>query len=254
MKRPRQHEQEEEPGHERWLLSYADFITLLFAFFVVMYALSSINTSKYQALSNSLNHAFDANKSRENSIAPNSGLSVMPGNAGIKPEDDPHSIAKIKKERQLKESKKLHTELIKELDPMIKSGKVNVIQSERGIRIDIKDSLLFAPGEHHMNTSSPAFKTMQQILPLLMSNNQSLEFEGHTDNVPIKNKEFHSNWELSAMRATDILLFYWQGGLANNRMRAIAYGESKPIASNDTAEGRAENRRVSIVVLRENSF
>jgi chemotaxis protein MotB len=254
MKRPREHEQDDGPSHERWLLSYADFITLLFAFFVVMYALSTVSQTKYQQLSSSLNHAFDAEKTRQNSLVANSGLTVLPASAGIKPDEDPFAISKIKKERQKNESKKLISALIQELNPMINQGKINVVQSERGIRIDIKDSLLFAPGEHHLEHNKQSVNVLLQILPLLINGKQPIEIEGHTDNTPIKNKDFHSNWELSARRATNVLEFFNQAGVADDRLSAIAFGASKPIASNEDENGRSENRRVSIVILRESNY
>lgn len=245
MKRKHLHE-EDADNHERWLLSYADFITLLFALFVVMYALSTINQAKYKVFSDSITHAFDNAKS---------GITILPGQQGIKPESsEPLSaIAKIKKEKQIADGRKLLAVVIQTLTPMINEGIIHVVQTNRGIRIDISDNVLFTPGSARLENAN-AVKTLQKIAPLVLNTGQPIEIEGHTDNVPIKNQEFASNWELSAIRATSVLTVFSESGIADERLSAIGYGSSKPIASNDTPAGRSDNRRVSIMILRESNY
>jgi chemotaxis protein MotB len=246
--------EDESGGHERWLLSYADFITLLFAFFVVMYASSSLNKSKYQQVTEALSQAFDKPKSKQDGpriVA----LAKGDGSAMIKPViDDPLAISKAKKEKIRAENRKIDAlinALVKALSPMISTGKIKVMQTNKGVRIDIHDSVLFTPGSARINNQA-AVNTLQSIAPLLNSSGQAIEIEGHTDSLPIKNLSFASNWELSAIRATSVLDVLSQSGIADERLSAIGYGSSKPVDSNDSELGRASNRRVSIMILRVN--
>jgi len=254
--RRRKHEEDNE-NHDRWLVSYADFITLLFAFFVVMYAISSVNQGKYRQLTSSLGSAFgnvNANPSTQNANSPSSQNSDASGNhLNQKPAFiEPIAIAKMKNERLRIEREKMQAmaaDIEGKLEPLIKEGKIEVIQSSKGLRIDIHDSLLFSQGSAQLEAS--AYPTLQQIVPILSSNNQIIQIEGHTDNVPIKNALFASNWELSAIRATSVLAVFSAAGIADNRLSATGFGASRPIADNLSAEGRARNRRVSIMILRE---
>jgi chemotaxis protein MotB len=245
---------EDAGGHERWLLSYADFITLLFAFFVVMYASSSLNKSKYQQVTDALSQAFDKPKNKQD-VNQISGLSNSGGQVISKPfVDDPLAISKAKKEKIKAENKKINiliNALVQALSPMINTGKIKVMQTSKGVRIDIHDSVLFAPGSAHINNQD-AMNTLQLIAPLLNSSGQAIEIEGHTDNIPIKNLTFASNWELSAIRATSVLNVFSQSGIADERLSAIGYGASRPVDSNESDVGRASNRRVSIMILRDN--
>ncbi len=254
--RRRKHEEDNE-NHDRWLVSYADFITLLFAFFVVMYAISSVNQGKYRQLTSSLGSAFGSVNSNpstknetqvSNSNANGNHLKQKPGFI------EPLAIAKLKNEKMRIEREKLNamaTDLKTALQPMINDGKIQVMQTSRGIRIDIHDSLLFSPGSAQLNDIE-ALTTLQDIVPTLLASQQEVQIEGHTDNVPIKNALYPSNWELSAIRATTVLGVFSRGGVTESRLSAIGYGSSRPVAENETAEGRAKNRRVSIMILRDN--
>lgn len=254
--RRRKHEDDNE-NHDRWLVSYADFITLLFAFFVVMYAISSVNQGKYRQLTSSLGSAFgnvNADPSTMNAETTTNQSNNASGNhLNQRPGFiEPIAIAKMKNEKLRIEREKIQAmaEDIKgKLEPMIKDGKIEVIQSNKGLRIDIHDSLLFNPGSAQLE--STAYPTLQQIVPVLHDNNQVIQIEGHTDNVPIKNNLFDSNWDLSAIRATSVLKVFATAGIAENRLSATGFGASRPIMDNASAEGRARNRRVSIMILRE---
>jgi chemotaxis protein MotB len=253
MKRQRIDE-EDASSHDRWLLSYADFITLLFAFFVVMYATSSLNKEKYQQVTEALSQAFDIPKNKRNG---QDGYRMPNRDAQVTPKaivDDPLAIFKAKKEKIRIENTKIDTlinALVHALSPMIVSGKIKVMQTTRGIRIDIHDSVLFDPGSARINNND-AINTLQSIAPILNNSGQAIEIEGHTDSTPIKNVTFSSNWELSAIRATSVLSVFSQSGIADERLSAIGYGASKPMDTNDSDVGRASNRRVSIMILRDN--
>jgi chemotaxis protein MotB len=251
---------EEIEHHDRWLVSYSDFITLLFAFFVVMYSSSSVNQSKYSQLTSSMNSAFNPIKNKQidkkgpedstdNSEFSDKKISKIPSLVDpIVPIRSKNNLALIKTEK----INQMEKDLTRALKPLILAEKIGVSLSHRGIRIDIKDSYLFNPGSTKI-ANTEGLDTLEKIAPILLNSGQSIEIEGHTDNAPIKNKSFPSNWELSAIRATTVLNVFSQKGIGEDRLSASGFGASRPIASNDTAEGKASNRRVSIMILQDKS-
>jgi chemotaxis protein MotB len=241
----------EEPiNHERWLVSYADFITLLFAFFVVMYSLSSLNEGKYRIMSDSVNVAFGKFKTLSNNqedsvtkLTSGAGTGVGPSSSLI--------TKKTPNEEKLKQEREKMTELaqgvLKSLAPLIREGKVRVTQTSLGISIDINASVLFAPAEAKLTTQSN--EALTAIASVLASDTHDIQVEGHTDNLPIKTGNFPSNWELSAVRAGSVVRLFMDNGIAESRLTAIGQGAKMPVDSNDTPEGRARNRRVNITIL-----
>jgi chemotaxis protein MotB len=166
---------------------------------------------------------------------------------------DPLGLTKLKREMALAKREKmnrLEKDLTKALNPLIQEGKISVIQSSKGIRIDIIDSYLFSPGSAAV-TSPAALQTLTEIVPILSKGDQAIDIEGHTDNQPINTKAFNSNWELSAIRATTVLNILSQKGISEDRLSATGFGSSRPISSNETVAGKAKNRRVSILLLRD---
>ena len=240
----RKRRQEEHENHERWLVSYAHFITLLFAFFVVMYAISSVNEGKYKVLSNSLTNAFK-NTTGEPGGQP---IAVMQG-APLIP---PRPIAKLdkvpeqKKVEQRQKMKNIASDIMQALQPLVAQGKVRLLETSRGVTIEINDSILFPPGQSKLQTASVS--AMLAIAQVLATSDFPITIEGHTDNVPISTPQFPSNWGLSAMRATTVLRLFNDGGVGAERLTAIGYGETRPVETNTTVEGRARNRRVSILI------
>jgi chemotaxis protein MotB len=235
--------QEEPDNHERWLVSYADFMTLLFAFFVVMYAISSLNEGKYRVLSNALNGAF--------------GTVMLPGgeipdlkkhqNAVIEtlPIIKPKNTEPLKKERE--KMTNVARDIMSVLEPLVREGKVRVTQTSRGISIEINASLLFGQGEAKLNADS--LEALRAIAEVLKVDTHAIQVEGFTDNIPIKNSAFPSNWELSATRASTVARLFMENGVDENRITAVGQGPKFPVGSNDTLEGRARNRRVTITIL-----
>ncbi|MDP2248785.1 MAG: flagellar motor protein MotD [Nitrosomonadales bacterium] len=246
----------ERENHDRWLVSYADFITLLFAFFVVMYAVSAVNQNKYKQLANSLGSAFGSSKVEKKEqleggqpgsseeLAPESGVriegSFIKPFAAVQSRND-----KWRREREAMTTMAL--DISQALSPMIEQGTVRVLQNNRGIRIDIESSVLFALGSAELEIS--ALQPLLEVARLLAEKPNAIQVEGHTDNVPIRNYLFYSNWELSAVRASSVVRLLVQNGIAEERLSAVGYGSAQPFDTNDTAEGRANNRRVSIMVL-----
>jgi len=236
---------EERENHERWLVSYADFITLLFAFFVVMYALSSINEGKYRILSESLNSAF-------RNVTDRSAGQIMLMTEGAPPVPVPAPVAKAAKAvdegklRQREKMRNMAREIMKVLAPLVRQGKVRVLETSRGVSIEINDSILFAPGQARLEPRSIA--ALQAVAQVLADSNFPITIEGHTDNIPINTPQFPSNWELSAVRATTVLRLFVDSGVSPDRLTAIGYGEQRAVESNDSVEGRARNRRVTILI------
>lgn len=240
MRRRRRRIASDHDNHDRWLISYADFITLLFAFFVVMYAISAVNENKYRILASSLGSAFG--KAATNDVpVPQLPTVTLP----------PEVKQRTLKQQQAIEEQAHMTEvassLLDVMASLVKEGQVRVTQSRRGVSIEINANVLFAPGRAELEPQS--LKVLEAVAEKLKNEPFNLEVTGHTDNVPISNSAFASNWELSAVRATSVVRLLADSGIAPARLSAIGREASQPIASNDTAEGRARNRRVELMIL-----
>jgi len=245
----RKRREEEHENHERWLVSYADFITLLFAFFVVMYAISSVNEGKYKVLSNSLSNAFTNTTAKPGGqpIAVMQGAPPIPPRPIARPDKLPDQRkAEEKKNEQRQKMKNVASEIMDALQPLVAQGKVRLLETSRGVTIEINDSILFPAGQAKLQPASVS--AMLAIAEVLAASDFPITIEGHTDNVPISTPQFPSNWELSAMRATTVLRLFNGGGVGAERLTAIGYGETRPVETNTTVEGRARNRRVSILI------
>jgi chemotaxis protein MotB len=236
----RKKREEEHENHERWLVSYADFITLLFAFFVVMYAISSVNTGKYRVLSDSLGSAFG----RAAPELPQARTQIDMGFGA-------RTLAMQRREAALRREKEQMAEVSKALQtalaPLVNQGKVRVTQSSRGINVEINASVLFATGEAKLTSDST--QSLRQVAQILKSDKHAIQVEGHTDNVPISTTMFASNWELSSARASSVVRLFAENGVDESRMIAIGHGSNQPVGPNDSAEGRARNRRVEVMIL-----
>lgn len=242
-RRERRHDVEHE-NHERWLVSYADFITLLFAFFVVMYSLSSVNEGKYRVLSDSMVQAFrnvNINESGQQIVMPPVNV------AAVKPQTVPPSPAdEEKRKRDAERMRSMAEEIRRVLLPLTKDGQVNVSEGAFGISVEINASLLFAPGEAVLGPAAvTALRSVGQVLATAAF---PITVEGHTDNVPIATARFPSNWELSAVRASSVVRLFIETGVAPERLTAAGYADQRPVALNSSEEGRARNRRVAILI------
>jgi chemotaxis protein MotB len=240
--------EEEHENHERWLVSYADFITLLFAFFVVMYALSSINEGKYRVMSDSISSAFRSipGSSAGTQVAVNSSintpLSVAIPTKRLPPNVKTDADQSAKRDRLRNMAKELN----KALAPLVDEGKVKVTEGAFGITVDINASLLFAPGDARLDLG--AVRALAAIGQILAPTDFPIIVEGHTDNTPINTQQFPSNWELSGMRASSVVRLFVETGVDGRRLTATGYADQRPLADNATAEGRQRNRRVAITI------
>ncbi len=233
-------EDDEKP--ERWLVSYADFITLLFAFFVVMYAISQVNEGKYRVLSESLTTAFT-----QVQIAPplrgKAGPEVLPP---VTPAPEPPETG-AKPAPEVSTNDIVSKELLEALSPMVAQGLAKVQQTERGISVDISASALFDVGQAYLQPAAvPALRAAARVLAKVPNR---IQVEGHTDNVPISTVTYPSNWELSSARAASVVRLFIGEGVPAVRMSAVGFAEHQPIESNATPQGRANNRRVTVILM-----
>jgi chemotaxis protein MotB len=229
----------EHDNHDRWLISYADFVTLLFAFFVVMYSISSVNEGKYKTFSESLSNAF----SQQPGAVPSSSHEQM-----LKVLVDKREARLVEQQRKLQaQMQALDDNLRKVMGPLISQGAVGVRQTKRGVVLDISASTLFREGEETLEPG--ARETLRQVAVVLNRENLSVEVEGHTDDVPIKTAQFPSNWELSAGRASSVVRMLISYGVPEQRLAAVGMAANQPVEPNDTPEHRAKNRRVSVTIL-----
>lgn len=212
----------------RWLVSYADLVTLLFAFFVVMYAVSSVNDAKYRVVSDSMQGAFGK-------LPPNEVTVKKPP-----PVNPAHPLAALQMQGVVDD---LNTVLA----PRLPGGQIRLREDAVGIHIEINSRMLFAAGDAHLVGDADAI--LRAIADALRGEPYDIEIAGHTDNLPIANSRFASNWELSAMRATAVVRVLADAGIAGPRLKAVGRAESLPVSSNLSAEGRARNRRVELTVL-----
>lgn len=244
-RRPRH---EEHDNHDRWLVSYADFITLLFAFFVVMYAISSVNEGKYRVLSDSLVSAFK--NVQPSSADPLRKLQPEAGGAPrpiILPGQPAHEG---KLEEQTRKMQGMAGSIQQSLGALISQGKVRVTQSKRGIAIEISDSILFDPARAELHP--PSVTMLRAVAEMVKKSDNLIQIEGHTDNSPIRSSQFPSNWELSSARAASVVRLFAEAGVAPQRMVVIGYSDQRPVESNDKIDGRSRNRRVTLNILADN--
>jgi len=235
---------------DRWMISYADFITLLFAFFVVLFAFAKADQKKQTPVSESIDSAFrslgifpDASRKPVKDAAPVSGADDAAIPMNIVKGEDVLSPARVKEDLE-----NLHRELEQRLSNQVATHTVSMKMGRDGLVISLREAGFFSSGSA---TPKPeTLPTLRQIAASLGRTPYDVRIEGHTDNIPIHTAEFDSNWELSAARATRIArIFIDLKAIPPERISAAGYSEYHPAAGNETAEGRAQNRRVDLVVL-----
>ena len=243
-------------NQERWLVSYADFITLLFAFFVVMYSISQVNKSKYRVLSETFEHAFNSRQLTTDTTSSNPIEKIInpiqvgepalsPDPSAIDVEQESAGEAASTSSGQLQEISALVNERFADL---INDELVSVSSNELWLQIELKDSILFASGGTDLSLQAQAI--FDEIAGILKGYSNPIQVEGYTDNIPINNPRYPSNWELSSARASAIVKLLAARGVAPQRLSAVGFGEFQPVASNEHPAGRAQNRRVALMIAR----
>ena len=237
-------------SHDRWLVSYADFITLLFAFFVVLFASAKADQKKQMAVSQAIDAAFkslgifpDVSRRPTKTQTATAGTEPAAIPMNIVMGDDVLSPARVKDDLE-----SLRRELEQRLSNQVAQHTVSLQMGRDGLVISLREAGFFDSGSAAPRPET--LPTLRQIADSLGRTPYALRIEGHTDNIPIHTASFDSNWELSSARATRIArLFLELHAVAADRLSAAGYAEFHPVASNATPEGRASNRRVDLVVL-----
>lgn len=233
------HKHEEHENHERWLVSYADFITLLFAFFVVMYSISSVNVGKYRTVSESIKAALNPIVSPPSTPTP---LTLSTNKQALTAPDAPGS-----KEVAIRKLRNL----VKGIKASPQMALVRITEKVNGdIVITIPDQLLFNSGEAAVRSEALPF--LEGLSTAIVELNRHTRVEGHTDNVPIRTAQFPSNWELSAARAVMVVRVLSElFAVPSDHLAAVGHADTRPITANLDGEQRAKNRRVEVVILEQ---
>lgn len=243
----RKHKHEDHVNHEAWAIPYGDLVTLLFALFTVMYAVSSLNEGKFRVAAASMNAAFSG---PQRSLQPIQLGETAPPNA-----IDMNQMNVSRPDTPTidnggggggGEMRRMAQEIRKALAPLVKANIVTVRASAVGLEVEIQTDILFPSGTATL--SAQAVAVMQQLAVVLKHFDHDVRVEGHTDNVPINTAQFPSNWELSAARAASVVHLLMRQGVAPERLAVIGAGEYKPVADNNDAAGRNRNRRVMLVI------
>jgi len=261
---------EEAINHDRWLISYADFITLLFAFFVVMYSISQVNQGKYKVLSETLSQVFDAADQgtvTESSLA----LAIDPFQVGELARSNPRQVValeavgvdgdqgnseidadtvsdtSIEKTHEIAaEFEQINTKIEAAFGDLLRDKLLTVRGNEEWLELALQSSLLFESADAVL--SNNALELLGDIIDLLKGQSNPIRVEGFTDNVPIRSINYPSNWELSTARAAAVVQLFTEEGMDPKRFAVVGYGEFQPVADNATAQGRSANRRVVLMI------
>jgi chemotaxis protein MotB len=265
-RRPRRHE--EHTNHESWAIPYGDLITLLLAFFVVMYAISSVNEGKYRVLSDSLYTAFrgtprtlepvqSGEKEMGNGADLRTGLpqplrgqprALLTANSHAAPAPSEEVRARSAALAQASAALAHVADQVEQaMADLVKRNVVKVRRTDLWIEVEIRADLLFPSGSAQL--SPAATGVIDELAGVLAPLPNSVRVEGHTDNVPIRNAVFYSNWELSAARAGSVVRMLAAHGVGPQRLAVVGLGEEHPAQTNDTPQGRNANRRVVVVIL-----
>ena len=250
----RKKQQEPPENHERWLVSYADFITLLFAFFVVMFASSQTDKARAKQVSEAVEKAL---KDGHSVNVPPAIAKILGGTVDDKGIGNAMMRGPGGAQRVAKESPPPDTvvellpslqRLNKELEKEIREGKVEVRLEPRGLIVSLRESAFFPSGTDRL--APEAFATLERIAAVIGPLPNAIQLEGHTDSIPIHNSRFRSNWELSCARGIALLdAMTERFSLDRQRFSVVGRADTMPVASNDTAEGRARNRRVDLIIV-----
>jgi chemotaxis protein MotB len=259
---------EDHVNHEAWAIPYADLMTLLLAFFVVMYAVSVVNEGKYRVMSQSIIEAFNGNNRRIQAMHSSNATPVQPVPANRTSSPQPASIAPSLRmplpSRSLppptggqyppsgrnsaqENLTRIQDQVQRAMQPLIDKNLVVVRRTTSWLEIEIRTDILFPSGVARLST--PAESTLRSLAGVLSPFGNPLRIEGYTDDMPINTALYPSNWELSAARAASVARLFSESGVDPNRLGIIGWGEYRPATENDSQEGRNRNRRVLIVVL-----
>lgn len=244
---------EPQVGSDRWIVSYADFITLLLAFFVVMYSISSVNEGKYRVLSDSLSGIFlGAQRSFDQVSVGDLSLRQPSRDIGLldqSPAQQSGRLEPVSDDAQAPALMQIQSDAKARFQELIADGELSLSANKLWLEIEIGSGVLFASGSATPNLSADPL--LEALAILLKPYPNPMHVEGYTDNQPIQSELYPSNWELSAARAAGVVRMLAHFGVAPERMAAVGYAQYQPKVSNLSARGRSRNRRVVIIVSRD---
>jgi len=228
---------------ERWLLTYADMITLLMLFFIILYSMSTVNPAKYQELAQAFQSVFSGGPLQVFPTSSTGGAGVLTGlNPGQKTASNRGGP-----NQGTGGASVLRSQAVSALQNLVKAGRVKVIPTENGFAISMISDLYFNPGSATL--APDAMPALQEVAGFLGQISNSIVVEGYTDNLPVDTKQWTSNWQLASERSLSVLMSLEDYGVPTERLSSASYGETRPVVPNDTPEGRAQNRRVDIVIV-----
>jgi len=244
-------EPEKHANHERWLVSYGDLLTLLFAVFVVMYAMGQSDKKKAEEVAQSIQSAFgmaQAGSGGKPIIIQSGAVSIVPDMKAVASTQRRTAAGKVRQYATHTDYGPIKASIDAYLVKSGASGKVGVEITRRGVVVSLKEAGFFDSGSARLKKES--VETLATIAGALNQYANMFRIEGHTDNVPMRSAEFRSNWELSTIRATTVVHFLAEtAGFDPGSLSAVGYGEYRPISGNESQDSRAKNRRVDIVLL-----
>lgn len=251
--RRRRERREEHLNHEAWAIPFADLLTLLLAFFVVMYAISSLNTGKYRVLADALSVAFKGGTVAEDvgPLRPSgvSGLTVIDAVEGreIGAPMRPTGERPVVPPPEMLNAARIAVRVARAAAPMVMREQVTIRQHPLWVEVEIRDDVLFASGSAELNPSAEA--VLSTLAVTLRGFGNPIRIEGHTDDVPIEGGRYRDNWDLSAARAVSVVRVLASNGIDPARLAVLGFAEHRPLRSNGTDAGRRANRRVLLAIL-----
>jgi chemotaxis protein MotB len=232
---------------QEWLTTYSDMVTLILTFFVLLYSYSIVDSKKFQAIARSLSEAL--NGGRQTIFQLNDSPGDVPIIGNEQPNDSQSTQQKTQEDTESTDAyQTMYNTVTSFVDDNSLGGSVTIREDNRGIIIEFKDKILFDTGK--ADIKDDGIPVLMKTCELIRKFNNPIVIEGHTDNMPIHNSGFDSNWELSSARALNVMYYLTDNrGLDPKRFSIAAYGEYSPIADNSTPEGRAQNRRVNVLIV-----
>ena len=260
--RKRSHHEEEHENEERWLVSFADMMTLLFCLFMVLFAISSVNTSKFEALQKALQNAFSGKILSGGQAVMQTGNDKKPEKAGTEPplpamtplQAMAYSSIETAQAKAVAKENQDFRALKERIDALVRkeglTGKVQTTVAKRGLVVELlTDNVFFDSGQAALKPG--ALNLLGKLAHVLRAENQHpIVVEGHTDSQPIATSQYPSNWELSGARASAVIRTFASSGVPSGRLTGALYGAEDPTSSNATPEGRSRNRRVDVILTR----
>lgn len=250
----KKHKHEDHVNHEAWAIPYGDLVTLLFALFTVMYAVSSVNEGKFRLAANSMAVAIDgAPRSQPVQVGEATPTSTAMIKIDVMQQQQSSQAMQMMSQQRtgtgggdVRALERMSQEIRKAMSELIKAKVVTVRNTGNGLEVEIQTDILFPSGTASL--SPEATVIMKRLAAVLAGFENAVIVEGHTDNVPIATTVFPSNWELSSARAASVVHLFMREGLKPDRMSVVGAGEYKPLAGNDSEDGRNRNRRVVLVI------